>query len=148
MEYELYATPRLAQLPGAKSKTKTDPFKNQYAPFRYRRTWSVVPPIHVHAMILSGEHLFVAGPPDPIDEKPALGIARGATGDLSPEQMQTALAAFEGRQGGILWTLTKAGKKLGEYKLEAPPRFDGMAAAYGALYLACSDGSLVCLAGE
>jgi outer membrane protein assembly factor BamB len=40
------------------------------------------------------------------------------------------------------------GEVLCEYSLEAEPVFDGMAAAYGKLYLSLKDGSVVCLGGE
>ncbi|MCP4262552.1 MAG: PQQ-binding-like beta-propeller repeat protein [Planctomycetes bacterium] len=40
------------------------------------------------------------------------------------------------------------GKVLGEYSLEAEPVFDGMAAAYGKLYLSLKDGSVVCYGGK
>ena len=36
------------------------------------------------------------------------------------------------------------GTKLSELKLDAPPVFDGMAAAGGKLYLSCLDGKLRC----
>ncbi len=148
MEYELYAASKTQRLPAPKKKVKADPFKNIYAPFRYERTWSTELPLHVHAMVLTAGKVIVAGTPDPVDEKPALGIGRGAAGDLPEAQRRTALEAFQGRQGGVLQVYSKAGEKLAERTLKAPPRFDGMAAAGGALFLACTDGSLVCLAGR
>jgi outer membrane protein assembly factor BamB len=50
------------------------------------------------------------------------------------------------KKGGALWAvLSSDGKKLAEYKLEAPPIFDGMAAADGRLYIALQNGQLVCM---
>jgi len=43
---------------------------------------------------------------------------------------------------------TADGETLKEYPLEAEPVFDGMAAAYGKLYLALKNGSVVCFGGE
>ncbi len=73
-------------------------------------------PIAAEAMAIAGSTLFVAGPPD----------------ELEPE-------------GGLLWALSVAdGRKLAEVELDAPPVFDGLAAAGGRLYVSCKDGSLRC----
>jgi hypothetical protein len=40
------------------------------------------------------------------------------------------------------------GEPLAEYPLESPPRFDGMAAAEGSIYMATVDGRVLCLAGS
>ena len=37
------------------------------------------------------------------------------------------------------------GQRLKEYPLKAEPVFDGMAAAYGKLYLALNDGTVLCM---
>ncbi len=55
-------------------------------------------------------------------------------------------AAYDGKLGGILWAAAAAdGKKLAQYKLDAPPCWDGMAAANGKLYVSLEDGSVVCM---
>jgi outer membrane protein assembly factor BamB len=88
--------------------------------------WSVWVPIRVQAMVHAGEKLFIAGPPDVLD----------------PED---PTAAFRGIKGGILWAVSaEDGSKLVEYKLESPPVFDGMIAAYGRLYMSMTDGKLLC----
>ncbi len=92
--------------------------------------WSVWVPIRVRAMVLAGDTLFVAGPPDVLDP-----------GD--------PLAAFEGRRGARLWAVsTTNGRKLAEYQLASPPVFDGLAAAGGRLYLSTQDGRLSCFGGK
>lgn len=58
-------------------------------------------------------------------------------------------AAFAGRRGGVLWAASaRNGRKLAEYKLDAPAAWDGMAAANGRLYISLAGGSVVCMAGE
>jgi hypothetical protein len=37
---------------------------------------------------------------------------------------------------------------MATYPLDSPPIFDGMAAAYGRLYVSMTDGSLVCMAEQ
>jgi len=55
-------------------------------------------------------------------------------------------SAMDGKKGGILWAVSAAdGEKLAEYPLDAPPIFDGMAAANGRLYISTTDGNVVCL---
>jgi outer membrane protein assembly factor BamB len=87
-------------------------------------------PVRIRGMVLAGETLFVAGPPDTVD--PA-----------------DPMAAFEGRRGAVLRALSAAdGKLLAERKLEAPPVFDGLIAAAGRLFLCTTDGKVVCLGAQ
>ena len=77
-------------------------------------------------MILVNDVLFIAGTPVAFPED-----------DLS--------MAYEGRMGGILQAVSvKDGKKLAEYKLDAPPVWDSLAAANGRLYLCTTDGRIRC----
>ena len=86
--------------------------------------------IRIRAMVLAGKRLFVAGPPDVVD----------------PDD---PYAAFEGRKGGMLGVVSASdGEMVAEYSLPAPPVFDGMAAARGRLFVAGTDGSVVCFGGE
>jgi outer membrane protein assembly factor BamB len=92
--------------------------------------WRSDVPIRIQAMVLAGQTLFVAGPPDVVDPDDPLG-------------------AFQGRKGGKLAAFSAPdGKKLAEYDLDAPPAWDGMAAARGRLYLSTADGRVVCLGGR
>ena len=89
--------------------------------------WSTKIPVRARAMVLAGQTLFLAGPPDvvPADDP---------------------YAAFEGRKGAMLWALSAAtGKKLAEYKLNAPPTHDGLVAAGGKLYITLKNGKLICM---
>ncbi|NIM51449.1 MAG: PQQ-binding-like beta-propeller repeat protein, partial [Gemmatimonadales bacterium] len=86
--------------------------------------------IRVTAMVRAGDTIFVAGAPDVVDPKDPHG-------------------AWEGRKGGILAAFATAdGKRLAEYKLPAPPVWDGMAAAGGRLYMATMDGKVLCFCGK
>jgi hypothetical protein len=81
-------------------------------------------------MVLAGEQLFIAGPPDVVDS-------------------DDPLAAFEGRKGGLLRTMSATtGKKVVECRLESPPVFDGLIAAQGRLFLSTLDGHVVCLGAQ
>jgi len=107
--------------------------RNGYALMAKTRTadswsskWAVQIPITGKAMILAGDTVLVAGaplmfPPDDL----------GAT--------------YAGRLGGILWAASADdGSKLAEYELDILPAWDGMAAAYGRLFIVNQDGSIDC----
>jgi len=105
------------------------PGERLYALRPEERAWSVTLPMRPRAMVLAAGVLLVAGTPDPAD--PA-----------------EALAALEGKRGARLWAVSAAdGRLLAEHALDAPPTFDGLAAAGGRLYLTTTDGRVVCLGG-
>jgi outer membrane protein assembly factor BamB len=92
--------------------------------------WRVGFPLTGKAMVLAGDSLFVAGTPAVFPEN-----------DLA--------AAYEGRMGGTLWAASaKDGSKLAEYKLDAAPVWDSLAAADGKLYICTVDGFVRCFASE
>ncbi|HID22983.1 MAG TPA: hypothetical protein EYP14_11365, partial [Planctomycetaceae bacterium] len=107
--------------------------------------WTETVPMFVRAMVLADGKLFIAGPPDLVDEERAFRNIR------DPE-VQKRLAeqadAYAGRKGGLLWTVSAStGRKLGEVSLPAPPVFDGLAAAQERLFLSTTDGQVLCLSG-
>jgi hypothetical protein len=108
--------------------------------------WSRDFPIHGRALVKAGDRLYVAGPPVVFDEGP-----RDQYGDIkiTPEKQKEVADAWEGRKGASLLVLSVSdGEIKAEHKLDAPPRWDGMAAAGGRLFIPCEDGSVLCYAGE
>ena len=52
-------------------------------------------------------------------------------------------------QKALLFAIsTSDGTDLAQYQLDSSPVFDGMAAAYGRLYVSMENGSLLCMAEE
>jgi outer membrane protein assembly factor BamB len=91
------------------------------------KLWSSSIPLTGKAMVLTNDVLFVAGPPVVFPEN-----------DLAK--------AYEGRMGGILWAASAStGEKLAQYKLDAPPAWDSLAAANGMLFLSLADGRVMCM---
>lgn len=87
------------------------------------------PALYVNSMILTDKLLYAAGPPA-----------------IRNETTVEALEKWQGKRGGKLWCLaTRDGKKVSESPLPFPTVYEGMAAAYGKLYLALKDGSVLCL---
>jgi len=110
-------------------------------------------PLLVHAMVLADKTLFIAGPPDVVDEEQAFDYWAMDPSDPDydpdiPAKLAEQDAAFEGQRGALLWAVsTSDGNKMTEYNLESPPVWDGMAAANGRLYLVLKNGIVRCLIG-
>jgi len=91
------------------------------------KLWSSSIPLTGKAIALADDVLFVAGTPVAFPE-----------GDLAK--------AYEGRMGGILWAASASdGEKLAQYTLDAPPTWDGLAAANGRLFVSLADGRVMCM---
>ena len=82
-----------------------------------KQAWQIAVPLRPRAMVLAGDKVFIAGPPDVWPQK-----------------------------GGQVRCYKAAdGTELGTVELDAPPVFDGMAAANQRLYISTQDGKLRCL---
>jgi hypothetical protein len=94
------------------------------------RIWQCPIPLTGKAMAMSKDVVFVAGTPAVFPE-----------GDIAK--------AYEGRMGGVLWLADSAtGEKCAEYPLPAPPAWDSIAVANGSVYIALTDGRLLCFAAK
>jgi len=104
---------------------------------------NVKPSILGRALVCADDIMFVAGPPDVLDETNLHG--RFHEPEVI-ENLNKQQDAFDGKMGAMLWAMScQDGKKLKEYKLESPPAFDGMAVAKDRLYIVCQDGQIVCM---
>jgi hypothetical protein len=172
MEYQLFATPKQPQVvdaagpagavgvsasmaaakkkqAGAAAPAATKKKKGtvgQPPPKRVSFDWTEDMPVLVRAMVLADKTLFLAGPPDLVDEEQSL---KEFDQEATQKQLARQAAALEGAEGMLLWAVSAAdGKKLAELKLKSVPVFDGMAAAGGRLYMATLDGKVLCLTGR
>ena len=110
---------------------------------RFVHSWSDATSVQATAMVLAGGALFAAGPPDLEDEEES---ARTLSDPETQRKLAEQSAAFEGRRGGLLVAVSPAdGQELAAYRLDSMPRFDGMIAAGGRLYLSTTDGKVLCL---
>jgi hypothetical protein len=92
--------------------------------------WFQEIPVRVESMVLAGDRLYLAGPPD-----------------LEPGQ--EAADAMRGLKGARLWVVsTSDGTKLSEIEMERAPVFDGLIAAFGRLYMVARDGTIMCLGSK
>ena len=111
-----------------------------------KHNWTKDVPLLVLAMVKADKTLFIAGPPDLIDEEETFQRIVSRDPKIQAKLAEQD-AALEGAQGGLLMAYSAVdGGKLNELKLDALPVWDGMAAANGRLYVATRDGDVVCLA--
>ncbi|UCF16464.1 MAG: PQQ-binding-like beta-propeller repeat protein [Phycisphaerales bacterium] len=127
-----------------RSLTRNTPLESRHAP---KLNWSIKqPPLHARAMVLAGDTLFVAGPPDVLNEDDAFNQP------FNPQVVANIAeqdAAYEGKRGALLLGIT-AEQASQSFKLElpAPPVWDGMAAAEGKLFVCGVDGHVTCLGAK
>jgi outer membrane protein assembly factor BamB len=119
--------------PAAKGKGKKRRAPKKPAP---KVNWSNTKSPIVRAMVLAGDSLVIAGPPDVGQRDPAI---------LSFTNEEDAIAAFNGEKGVLLQVASAAdGKVLSESKLEAMPVFDGISSAGGKVFISLKNGTVQC----
>ena len=125
---------------GGKAGGKKQPARGSFV----KRKWESDVPLYARAMALAGNTLFVAGPPDLIDEEETFKKIMAKDPKVAEELLKQNEALL-GKQGGILWAAdATTGKKLSEIRLETLPAWDGLAAANGRLFLSTVDGKVIC----
>ena len=136
LDYQLFAAALLLEQPKDPVISKQGPGRSGVA---YHWTRDV--PIMVRAMVLAGDKLLIAGPPDLVDEVAAFETFSDAA---TRKQLVLQEAAWKGESGATLQAVDAAtGDTLSEYQLESPPVFDGMIVAGGRVFMATMDGRLL-----
>jgi outer membrane protein assembly factor BamB len=139
--YMLYATTRPAAGAAISAKTQR---RGAAGPVAAR--WNRPLPVLTRGMVMAGEALFVAGPPDVFTYAPEGATDRYHT--VSDRVIGEQQAALGGKRGGLLMAISVAdGRTLAEFKLDTFSVWDGIAAARGRLFLSAQDGSVMCFAG-
>ncbi|MFW5693334.1 MAG: PQQ-binding-like beta-propeller repeat protein, partial [Thermoguttaceae bacterium] len=100
------------------------------------------PGLLARGLVLAGDTLFAAGPPDVLDEtQPGIRMEDAQT----RKKMEKQDEALAGLHGGILMALSRdAGELKHQLDLDAPPVFDGMIVANGRLFIAMENGKVQC----
>ncbi|MCD6392423.1 MAG: LamG domain-containing protein, partial [Planctomycetes bacterium] len=111
--------------------------------FMVRYDWTKDLPIFARAMVLAEKTLFVAGPPDLVDEPQAFAHIDQAQ---VKQSLAEQAAAMEGKKGAVLMAVSTADPdESTQYQLDSPPVFDGMAVAGGRLYISTVNGKVLCM---
>jgi hypothetical protein len=152
LEFHLFAADKQPEI--VKAGTERKPIKKKGKRIgsrerpvtRFVSSWSNDTSVQVTSMVLTEDALFAAGPPDVEDEEQSVNTLN------DPETQKKLIeqsAAFEGRRGALLLAVSPAdGRKLAAYRLDSLPRFDGLIAAAGRLYLSTVDGKILCLGSD
>ncbi|MFH1719383.1 MAG: PQQ-binding-like beta-propeller repeat protein, partial [Planctomycetota bacterium] len=113
---------------------------------RFVQDWSGDVAIQITSMVLTDNALFAAGPPDVEDEEESVKTLLDAG---TQKKLAEQSAAFEGKRGALLLAVSrKDGQKLAAYRLDFVPRFDGLIAANGRLYVSTLGGEVLAFSGE
>ncbi|MHC4436119.1 MAG: outer membrane protein assembly factor BamB family protein [Planctomycetota bacterium] len=130
-----------------KRRKKNERAKTQQP--KIQRIWELAKPeLLANAMVLAGDNLFIAGPPDVADEEKTYDYVFGADERIN-RQMLLQEEAWQGKQGALLWAVSAdTGEKLSERRIPAIPVWDGMIAANDRLYMALDDGSVMCMGAD
>lgn len=141
LEHQLYAAKKLP-----KQITTTDRKGNGRTYKQIEHLWKETIPFWVRSMVLADETLFIAGPPDYVDEEEVLKRLN------DPEILKSLDAqkeAIRGERGALLRAVSiENGETLSEYRLDFPPVWDGMIAAQGQLLVADLAGNITCFRKE
>jgi len=129
--------------------TKTKPSKKGTKKRRKKRinynkikkyNWSIPSKQIVRAMLLSTNHLYIAGVPDLFKKNPKF---------MFYDNPQESLDILHGKLGSYLWVLDpKTGKELNKIKLDAVPTFDGISATPNKLFISFKNGNVSCYNGN
>jgi outer membrane protein assembly factor BamB len=112
---------------------------------RFVPDWSDDISVQVNSMVLTDNAVFAAGPPDVEDEEESV---KTLLDPRTQQKLAEQSAAFEGKRGALLVAVSRErGEKLAAYRLDFVPRFDGLIAANGRLYVSTLSGEVLCLSG-
>ena len=121
---------------------------NQQGGSGVNHNWTHDIPVLARGMVLAKNIVFVAGPPDVMDEEETFERIK-ARDDSVNEVIAKQQAALDGNQGSVLLAIsTETGETLGKYDLGYLPTWDGMVAANGNLFLSTEKGTITCLKGK
>jgi len=140
MEYRLFAESKASPVAPPPAPASKEKKKRARKPPAKSVVWQTKAPVLATGLVLAGETLFASGAPDVFDE-----TTPGARNE-EPEilkAMQFQASALQGREGGVLFALSKRdGGIAAKYEIDAPTVFDGLVAANGSLYMALKDGTV------
>lgn len=116
---------------------------SQSMPYYVVHNWKKTIPLHVRAMTKAADTLLIMGPPDILDEDEA--FAKPLTPKLR-ERFRAQDEANDGNAGSILMSVdAETGEVVAQQQISALPRWDGMAAANGHVFIVTESGDIMCL---
>jgi outer membrane protein assembly factor BamB len=107
-----------------------------------KHEWERFVPVVTRAMAMAGKTVFLAGPPDLVDEEYAFERMTKKDPAIQTELAEQD-AALDGKRGAVMHAVNaETGETSDSVKLDKPPVWDGMAIARGAVFVSDVDGSV------
>jgi len=133
--------------PDAKLR-KTRPNWRKYRTLRCPKVefdfrWKSRIPLRAKAIVKTPDTLLVAGPEDVLDEEKIFSDPNSESNKALLRKQNELLGSP--KQGKLLAVSVRDGAVAQTIDLASQPVWDGMAAAYGKLFVCCKDGSVVAL---
>ena len=129
--YHLFRANKRVEVLDRKLKNNNVALAEQQKPAKVTYLWSREVPLLVRGMALAGDAIFAAGPV------------------MAPEDASTNEPSFDaGRPAVMMAFNAHDGRDLARIPIDAQPVFDGLALAYGKVFMATVDGNVVCLGRE
>jgi hypothetical protein len=151
LEFHLFAAKKQPEIVNAGSERKAVKRAGKRVGSRTRSVTRFVPDwsddisVQLNSMVLTDNAIFAAGPPDVQNEEESVKTLLEAE---TQKKLAEQSAAFEGKRGALLVAVSQDnGGKLAAYRLDFVPRFDGLIAADGRLYVSTLGGEVICLSG-
>ena len=144
MEYSLF---KMDKRPGIADASKFD-INNPKRPHLQSKTirdWEQDIPFYSRALLLADKTIFAAGPSDIIDEDKA--VLEVSKPEIQEKLKEQEALIYDAKSSHLLAVSAVNGKILEKYKLTSIPIVDGMVGAYGRIYIANTDGTIVCFDG-
>lgn len=124
----IFSFDNVEEAPGVAAGKRRRPSREQ----QRNDKWGVDMPLQPRAIALAGNKLVLAGWLDAVAIQPRTGLP------LDPDNPDP-------RECVLRTVSTNGGKILDEHNIPAEPAYDGLAVAYGRIYLPLKDGTLICL---
>ncbi len=129
--YHLFRADKKVEEIERKIKNNNVALAQQQKPAKVIYHWSRQAPLLARAMASSVDTIFAAGPL------------------MAPEDVGTNEPSFDAGSRAVLMAFAAAdGQDLARIPLDCQPVFDGLALAYGKVFMATVDGRIVCFGGE
>ncbi len=107
-----------------------------------QNNWTAFSPQFARGMVMAGNSIAVAGPADMVDEEYAFEALTRKDKSVM-ELLMEQDAALDGKRGAeMIFVNSTDGSQTGRLHLEAPPVWDGMIVAQGAVFVATTDGKV------
>jgi outer membrane protein assembly factor BamB len=106
--------------------------------------WNRYVPVMTQAMAMAGSRVLVAGPPDLVNEEYAFERLSQKDPAIHHDLAEQDAALMGERGATVQMVGIQDGEVAGEFPLDRPPVWDGMAIAHGRIFVSTTDGKVQC----